>query len=742
MVRQLTGRVRRKTAKYAPGLRKPDIGIAVLILVALVGAASWMDVFRVATRIAPAGVRHVHGNLYRYDISPLWAPFLEVPGGRPVVGAMLGGDPVGKYARFALKRNGEPVRSRADNLLEISEQGGGTWMVADRTLLFSSTHGGKPGKDGVLYEVSHPVRVSRALVALPLAVGLALLWFRFAPSRTSRGPARPMGRRARALAWLCAVGTALLCANIAGYFVPLRGQGLNYEQHAFFYPVDITIGPDAALGLLVKTEEETTRQYCERATWTLQSAMAYYWSAEGEHRYGMRVPAWENPVLYLLSMLDPDVFTWEYADHRAALSRGVGLCGQQATALAGFLAENGIPVAVAWMEGHVVCQAEVEPGRRIVLDPALGLVLPYDLETLRERPEWLLQRYTLAWKRLFRPELHKYADLCAAVTAGAFAGEHMVSSPLVASKPWAATPRVRAERMLYFLKWAVPLVLMLPLALVFAARFGRLYARGIAVIALLVLAAGWVAWMEFPHLVPMNRTEPMRQYRPDSRPPAPNQTGTFLDDFTTMHPRWAAYENEGAGYHRLLVKKDSGVVEIGITAAATSEAESDCSLEEKTASHAWGRLETRLKTSDDNSSPAAGTMGWGLWRKTDEQGVDAVWFLACSPESSGELQGLRAMVVRDGGVVFSRRLELDPTEWREYAIETSPRGARFFVDGAPVAEAPAGSVPETRFKAVIWMDNKAVNTTETGFEISHLNVPRDRWIRIDNVAWTDGTALE
>ena len=160
-----------------------------------------------------------------------------------------------------------------------------------------------------------------------------------------------------------------------------------------------------------------------------------------------RVSIFQNWILWLLGVVVPLRFQFvEFRNARYALERGFGLCSQAALALADLLSRAHIPVAIAQLEGHVVVTAETAPGRWIVLDPDYGITIPMPLEEIQGDP--------------------------AAVVAGAYGGRY--GAPVVERVarvyakghrilPWGtARERARAtlERLVFMLKWLVPLLLI------------------------------------------------------------------------------------------------------------------------------------------------------------------------------------------------------------------------------------------------------------------------------------------
>jgi hypothetical protein len=108
----------------------------------------------------------------------------------------------------------------------------------------------------------------------------------------------------------------------------------------------------------------------------------------------MRVPVWENYLLFLLSYLKPDTYRdYEFCSYRMSLERGTGRCGQQSMALVDYLSENGISTGFVTLRGHVIATAEVSEGEWYLLDPDYGGVIPFDISTAQRNPKSVIPYY-------------------------------------------------------------------------------------------------------------------------------------------------------------------------------------------------------------------------------------------------------------------------------------------------------------------------------------------------------------
>ena len=168
----------------------------------------------------------------------------------------------------------------------------------------------------------------------------------------------------------------------------------------------------------------------------------------------MRVPVSENWVLYLLSYVKPSTYRdYEFCNWRRALRRGVGRCGQQSLALVSYLSEFGMDTGFVTLGGHVVATARVDSESWYMLDADYGGVIPFDISHAERDPSSVLPHY---WSSVAAENrLHKL-----------FAPENRVSYGGVRARYARACP---IEAIAYWLKWLVPIVLLVPISL--ATRF-------------------------------------------------------------------------------------------------------------------------------------------------------------------------------------------------------------------------------------------------------------------------------
>ena len=264
------------------------------------------------------------------------------------------------------------------------------------------------------------------------------------------------------LAPICRVaailGVTLLFLNIVGLFLSLRAPDIdNYAD--FARPTTLTF--DAAMAGLSRLNSTDKRFLVTEATRIFHEGMAHVTVADieknGLEHYRMRVPAWENYLLYALSYLKPDTYRdYEFCSYQKALERGTGRCGQQSLALVSYLSSRDIPTGFIALGGHAIATAKVSENNWYMLDPDYGGVIPYDIKQAEANPASITKYY---WgKAAAERKLHRLFD----------PEDNLVRYGGPEARYGRACP---IEKIAYWLKWALPVVLIVPFLLLVAMRY-------------------------------------------------------------------------------------------------------------------------------------------------------------------------------------------------------------------------------------------------------------------------------
>ena len=194
---------------------------------------------------------------------------------------------------------------------------------------------------------------------------------------------------------LFAAGAVLLIINIYGLFRSLRNPAIYTEENHIKNRIgDVTIKYPEIKKMLVRKEGESDIDFAVRVNKVVNDGFAHYWKKEGITKYYLRVPVWENYLLYLASYIDPKKYErYEFSNYKKGLERGVGLCSSHSIVVKGVLQENGIKAELLDVGGrHVVVRAEFGD-KAYLLDPDFGYYVPYDTAAVTANPELVRPSY-------------------------------------------------------------------------------------------------------------------------------------------------------------------------------------------------------------------------------------------------------------------------------------------------------------------------------------------------------------
>jgi hypothetical protein len=252
------------------------------------------------------------------------------------------------------------------------------------------------------------------------------------------------------------LGVCLLIINIAGMFISLRNESI-YKERA-----GIKLSEEELYQWINKPDTKR-KEYIADLNSAVHKGIAHYWRDAGITKYNLRIPFYENYLLYIASYLDPEEYLkYEFYDYRRAIERGVGLCSQQAIIVSEILLEKGIPSFIIGLSGHVVLRAQVDANRDEwwILDPDYGVVIPHDIEIIEKNPKIIRSFYAQAGYEL------KTIDSLGKIY-------EKIEGYVVRSEQGAKGYRInryRAEHIFYFLKWIIPCIFIITSMLLFIRR--------------------------------------------------------------------------------------------------------------------------------------------------------------------------------------------------------------------------------------------------------------------------------
>lgn len=254
-----------------------------------------------------------------------------------------------------------------------------------------------------------------------------------------------------------AMGIFLFLTNLVGVFTSLRNPAI-YTDNSELISSAITLSEDEFYEELDALSKIDTKLYVEAVTQLVHHGMAHYWPETDADikKYRLRVPFYENYLLYLASYVKPDIYyRYEFTNHRRALERGVGLCSQLAIIETEFLRERDVNARLIYLQGHVVLQAEVEPTVWWVLDPDYGVVIPFSLSEIEANPE-VVMPYYLA---------ESYSDELASALVNYYGPEGNILFPEDGARSYSIPKIWWTEYFAYILIWVIPAILIFPLTI-------------------------------------------------------------------------------------------------------------------------------------------------------------------------------------------------------------------------------------------------------------------------------------
>lgn len=264
------------------------------------------------------------------------------------------------------------------------------------------------------------------------------------------------------------LGAVLLIFDTAGLFTSLRSSELQPLASEIARissgPGDLTMSLEEARKSIRRRAGEAAEEFADRLTQVVSDATAHSWGEGVRTRFNLRVPFWENYILWLAGEISPRYRMYTFADPRKALERGVGLCSQVSLILVSLLREEGIDARIVQLDGHTLATAQVVPGKWHMLDADYGVVIPHSLAEIEKDPEMTRPYYSAAMARLnpeaqrIRPESNReWVEFLVNYfsPAGNFIEPTEAHSVL-------GSGAVEFEAWAYWLKWRLPFVLFLP----------------------------------------------------------------------------------------------------------------------------------------------------------------------------------------------------------------------------------------------------------------------------------------
>lgn len=258
---------------------------------------------------------------------------------------------------------------------------------------------------------------------------------------------------------LFALGLVLLAINVTGLFRTMRNPELYDLEHSIKNRInDVVIKYPDIKKELVRKEGESDYDFAVRVNSTVHDGFAHYWKKAGIEKFHMRVPIWENYLLWIASYVKPKKYErYEFANYKKNLERGVGLCSSHSMVVNGVLRDNGIKSELLDVGGrHVVSRAELNDGKAIMLDPDFGVAIPFDTADVTKNPELVRAPYS-RMHELYYPE-----------AKDPYTTDFMVE--IFGQRKYVYEVKNWFEGFSYWAIWLIPVLLMLPAILASARK--------------------------------------------------------------------------------------------------------------------------------------------------------------------------------------------------------------------------------------------------------------------------------
>ena len=247
------------------------------------------------------------------------------------------------------------------------------------------------------------------------------------------------------------LGLFLFAINILGLFIPLRNESI-YQQRTGF--ADDIILTEQELYHQINQPVIEKKEYITNLNKAVNQGIAHYWRDEGINKYNMRVPFYENYLLFIASYLNPEEYLkYEFVNYRRAVERGIGLCSQHAIIVSEILKERSVSSFIIGLSGHVVLRAQVaeNPDEWWVLDPDYGVIIPYDIYFIEGNPPIIRTFYAQAG---YGPKRISKLEKIYEKEGNVVGHEQGVEGYNVKN--------YEDEPIFYLYKWMIPSILMIP----------------------------------------------------------------------------------------------------------------------------------------------------------------------------------------------------------------------------------------------------------------------------------------
>ncbi|GLX82100.1 hypothetical protein [Thalassotalea eurytherma] len=239
----------------------------------------------------------------------------------------------------------------------------------------------------------------------------------------------------------------LLSVNIVGIFMSIEPTNIQEENLRFHDDVNYTY--QEAIPLLVWESEDNLISYSERVTHVISKRLAHiHWLQYDATKFNQLIPIWENYFLYLMGKFStiPEYKRYHFADYDRSLYRGIGICGDASMIMSQLLSKNNIQNQIVTFPGHVIVET-IGTKSNYTYDPDFGVVLPYSIKEINQSPNIIRPFYED--KGYSEKEIKNLVEKYGLQYKNWQSVKHFI------------TKKYYFEKVTYWLKWPLPIILLL-----------------------------------------------------------------------------------------------------------------------------------------------------------------------------------------------------------------------------------------------------------------------------------------
>jgi|TARA_B100000700_G_C15053042_1_gene861345 hypothetical protein len=243
-------------------------------------------------------------------------------------------------------------------------------------------------------------------------------------------------------------GLSLAALNFYGLTQSLRPEGLTADVLRF-EENDLLLDKESFKKGVERKHHENDKDYATRLTVLISNGMAHvHWNDYHPDLFHQRVPIWENYILYIIGRFsgNEEFKRYHFTIAEKSIERGVGLCGDASMLLSELLSDEGISNRIISMPGHVMVEANYGDAKQL-LDPDFGVPLQQSFDFYINNLSELVREYE-SFGFFNNGELMIRREISEGSYTYWEGTSHFV------------TKKYYFERISYWLKWLLPIVLI------------------------------------------------------------------------------------------------------------------------------------------------------------------------------------------------------------------------------------------------------------------------------------------